>query len=170
MDRQERLDRVKRRAVTWETSRICRELALEMVEGVGTASATIMMESLVGEVVERAGMAGHLNNIILEIVNYGQEARNKIERRLRNDRLKEEQIMKVMLAEIARDERLDEKAKKRAAWLDNYYKKEAAEMITKVGMLMVVDCEESMEVDRPVRDVTLDVDGDTIMTDMSGRK
>ena len=29
--RQKRLDRVKRRAVTWETSRICRELTLEMV-------------------------------------------------------------------------------------------------------------------------------------------
>ena len=27
-----------------------------------------------------------------------------------------------------------------------------------------------MEVDRPVRDVTLDMDGDTIMTDKSGRK
>ena len=33
MDRQERLDRVKRRAATWETSRICQELTIEMVEG-----------------------------------------------------------------------------------------------------------------------------------------
>ena len=87
MDRQERLDRVKRRAATWETNRICQELVLEMVEGIGTASTTFMMESLVGEIVERAGVAGHLNNIILEIVNYGQEVRNKVERRLRNDRL-----------------------------------------------------------------------------------
>ena len=86
--------------------------------------------------VESAGMAGHLNNIILEIVNYGQEVRNKVDRILRNDRLKEEQIMKVMLAEIARDERLDEKAKKRAAWLDKYYKMEAAEMTTTMGMLI----------------------------------
>ena len=31
MDRQERLDRVKRRAAKWETSRICQELVLEMV-------------------------------------------------------------------------------------------------------------------------------------------
>ena len=93
MDRQERLDRVKRRAATWETSRICQELILEMVEGIGTASTTIMMESLVGDMVERAGVAGHLNNIILEIVNYGQEVRNKVERRLRNDRLKEELSM-----------------------------------------------------------------------------
>ena len=114
--------------------------------------------------VERARMVGHLNNIILEIVNYGQEVRNKVERRLRNDRLKEEQIMKVMLAEIARDERLEEKAKKRAAWLDNFYKMEAAEMTAKMGMLTVVDWEESMEVDRPIRDVTLDMDGDTIMS------
>ena len=64
--------------------------------------------------------------------------------------------MKVMLAEIAREERLDEKAKKKAAWLDNYYKMEAAEMTTMMGMLMVMDWEESMEVDRPVRDVTLE--------------
>ena len=34
----------------------------------------------------------------------------------------------------------------------------------------MIDCEECMEVDVPTRDVSLDVDGDTIMTDTSGRK
>ena len=129
-----------------------------------------MMESLVAEVLERAGVAGHLNNIILEIVNYGQEVRDRVERRLRNERLKEELSMKMMLAEIDREERLQEKARKKAAWLAMYYKKESAEMTTMMGMLTVMDWEESMEVDRPVRDVTLDVDGDTIMTDKSSRK
>ena len=135
MDRQERLDRVKRRAATWETSRICQELTLEMVEGVGRASSAIMMESLVAEMVERAGVAGHLNNIILEIVNYGQEVRDRVGRRLRNERLKEELSMKMMLAEMDREERLQEKAKKKAARLDRYYKKESAETTTMMGML-----------------------------------
>ena len=59
MDKQERLDRVKRRAVTWETSRICRELVREMVDGVGKASAVSMVGSLVGEEVDKARSVGH---------------------------------------------------------------------------------------------------------------
>jgi hypothetical protein len=163
---------VKRRVAAWETSRICQELILEMVEGVGKASLARMMISLVAEVVERAEMAGHLKNLILEITNYGSEVRDKVERGLRKGRLEEELSMKkkMMLAEMDREERLREKAKKKAAWLEMYYMKESAKMTTMMGMLTVVDWEESMEVDRPVRDMTVDVDGDTIMTDKSGRK
>ena len=106
MDRQERLDRVKRRVVAWDSSRIYQELILDMVEGVGKASLARMMKALVAEVVERAEMAGHLNNLILEITSYGQEVRDKVERRLRNERLKEELSMKMMLAEMDREERL----------------------------------------------------------------
>ena len=41
-------------------------------------------------------------------------------------------------------------------------------MTTRMGMLTMIDWEESMEVDVPTRDVSLDLDRDTIMTDKSG--
>ena len=63
--------------------------------------------------------------------------------------------MQMMIAEVARDDMWEERARKRLTWLDRHYRMEA---------------EESMEVDVLTRDVTLDVDGDTIMTDQSGRK
>ena len=43
-------------------------------------------------------------------------------------------------------------------------------MTTKMGMLSVMNWEESMEVDVQERDVTKDVEGDTIMKDKSGRR
>ena len=39
-----------------------------------------------------------------------------------------------------------------------------------MSLLLVVDWDEVMEVDRVFRDVTLDVDGDAIMMDYSARK
>ena len=54
----------------------------------------------------RAGATGHLNNIIKEIIDQGQDMRNIVERRLRNDRLKEEQIMKMMIVDVAREEEM----------------------------------------------------------------
>ena len=143
---------------------------MEMVEGVRRASAVSMVGSLVGEVVCRAGATGHLNNIIKEIIDQGQDIRNIVGRRLRNDRLKEEQIMKMMIADVAREERLEDRARKIAARLERFYRMEVDEMTTKMGMLSVMDWEESMEVDVLTRDVTLDLDGDTIMTYQSGRK
>ena len=35
MDKQERLDRMRRRALVWDTSKMCLDLVKEMVEGVG---------------------------------------------------------------------------------------------------------------------------------------
>ena len=43
-----------------------------------------------------------------------------VERKLRNSRLKEEQILKMVIAEVARDERLEDRARKRAAWLKRF--------------------------------------------------
>ena len=101
-----------------------------------------------------------MNIIITEILSHGQEVRDKVERRLRSARMQEEHIMKVMIADVARDERLGERAGKRLAWLEKNYRM-VAEVMT------VLDWEDSMEVDMLTRDVTKDVDGDTIMTDKS---
>ena len=79
----------------------------------------------VGEVVDKAGAVGHLNNIIIEIIDQGQEVRDLVERRLRNDRLKEVQILKMVIADVARDERLEDRARKRAAWLKRFYRMES---------------------------------------------
>ena len=84
MTKQERLDRMRRRALVWETSKICLDLVKEMVEGVGRASTMSMMSAVVGKMVERAEATGHLNNIITEIISQGQEVRDKVERRLRS--------------------------------------------------------------------------------------
>ena len=84
--------------------------------------------------------------------------------------MQEEHIMQMMIAEVARDDRLEERARKRSAWLDRQYRMEADVMTTRMGMLTVLDWEESMEVDVLTRDVTKDVEEDTIMMDKSARK
>ena len=98
-----------------------------------------MIGSVVEDIIERARAAGHLNNIIAEIISQGQEARDKVERRLRSARLQEEHIMQITIAEVARDDRLEEKARKRMAWLDKHYRMEADMMTTKMGMMTVMD-------------------------------
>ena len=65
--------------------------------------------------------------------------------------------MQMMVKEIARYDRLEEKARKRSAWLEKHYRMEANVMTTRMGMLTIIDWEESMEVDVPTRDVSLDV-------------
>ena len=58
------------------------------------------------EIVEKAAVPGQLNIIITDILDQGQEARDKVERMLRSARMKDEHIIKMMLADIARDENL----------------------------------------------------------------
>ena len=96
---------------------------------------------MVAEIVEREGAAGHLNNIITEIISQGQEARDTVERRLRSARLQKEHVIQMMVAEIARDDRLEEKARKRSAWLEKHYRMEADVMTTRMGMLTMLDWE-----------------------------
>ena len=63
----------------------------------------IMMNSIITEVVDKAAVTGQLNIIITDILDQGQEVRDKVERRLRSARMQEEHIMKVMIADEARD-------------------------------------------------------------------
>ena len=96
-----------------------------MVAGVERSSLMIRMKSIVTEIVDKAAVTGQLNIIITDILDQGQEARDKVERMLRSARMKDEHIMKVMLADIARDDRLEDRAKKRLAWLDRLHRIEA---------------------------------------------
>ena len=75
-----------------------------------------------------------------------------------------------MIAEVAREDRLEDRARKRSAWLERHYRMKGDVITNRMGMLTVLDWDESMEVDLLTRDGTLDVDWDTIMTDQSGRK
>ena len=43
--------------------------------------------------------------------------------------------MQIMIAEVARDDRLEEKARKRSAWLDKHYRMEADVMTTRMGIM-----------------------------------
>ena len=123
---------------------MCLDLVKEMVAGVERSSIMIMMGAFVEEVVDRAGVTGQLN-IITEILSQCQEVRDKVEWRLKSARLQEEHIMQMMIAEVARDDRLEERARKRLAWMDRHYRMEADMMTTRMGMLTMLDWKESME-------------------------
>ena len=61
-----------------------------------------------------------------------------------------------MVTEVAREDRLEKRARKISAWLERHYRMEAVVMTTRMGMLIVMDWEESMEVDVLTRDMTLE--------------
>ena len=110
-----------------------------MVDGVERAAACSMLEALVDEMVNKEGAVGSLNIMILEIINQGQEIRDQVERRLRMSRLKEEQILRLVVANVARDERLEDMARKRAALRKRFCRIETDKMTDKMSLLLVAD-------------------------------
>ena len=74
------------------------------------------------------------------------------------------------VADARREERLEDMARKQDAWRQQFARLEADKLSLKMSMLSVMDWSEVMEVDTVDRDVTKDVDGDTIMMDYSARK
>jgi hypothetical protein len=170
MDKQERLDRMKRRKIAWETSRICKELVNEIADGLENAVTCSMVGALLGEMVDTAGSVGCMNVIVKEIINLGQVTRDQVEQKLRKNRLEDERIIRLVVADASREERLEDMARKQDAWRQRFARLEADKLSLKMSMLSVVDWSEVMEVDIVDRDVTKDVDGDTIMMDKSARK
>ena len=104
MDRQERLDRMKKRMIVWESSRIFKELVSEVADGVERAVTCSMVGALLEEVVDTARVVGSMNIMVQEIIDQGQVIRDQVEQRLRRSRLEEEQVLRLVVADAVREE------------------------------------------------------------------
>ena len=76
--------------------------------------------------------------------------------------------MQLVVSYAEREERLEDTAKRRAAWKKKFARMESERLSNRMELLSIVDYEEFMEVDMVARDVSLDLD--VIMMDDSVRK
>ena len=84
VEKEERLERVSRRKITWLTNKLCKDIINDIVNGMETAISTIMMERLVEEVVIKAEGVGIVNGIVKDVEEHGQNFRNMVEDALRS--------------------------------------------------------------------------------------
>ena len=68
------------------------------------------------ELIDTAGAVGIMKTLVQEIIDQSQVIRDQVEQRLRKSRLEEEQVLRLVVADAAREERLEDMARKRAAW------------------------------------------------------
>ena len=68
MDKQQRLERMKRRMKAWEASIICSELIKELADGMERAVPCNMVGALVEELVDTAGAARSMSILVQEIM------------------------------------------------------------------------------------------------------
>ena len=111
-----------------------------------------------------------MNILMKEIVIQGHVVRNQVERRLILSRLEEELVMYLVVSDAEREERLEDTAKKRAAWRKRFPRMELERLSKRMKLLSIVDYDEFMEVVMVARDGSLDLDGDVTMMDESVRK
>ena len=91
------------------------------------------------EVVECAGATGSINILVKEIVNQGQSVRNQVEQRLKSNRLEEELILKLVVLDAEREERLRDTVRKRAAWKKRFAWIESERLSTRMERLAIED-------------------------------
>ena len=128
-----------------------------------------MIGELIEEISDNAADSGDLNILLKDIISRGQVARDIVEQRLRYHRMEDEQVLRMVVADAEKDDRLEAMAKRKAAWRKRFDQLETERVTGKMSLLSVVDWEEVMEVDRVSRDVTMDREGDVIMVDYSAR-
>ena len=78
MEKEDRLERVLRRKVTWQTNKLCKDILIEIVNSMDTAVTVGMMEKLLEEVVAKAEKEGSENIIVTEVEEHGQAYRNRV--------------------------------------------------------------------------------------------
>ena len=166
------MDRMKKRMIAWESSRICKELVIEIADADGLERAVTcsMVGALLEDVIDTSGVVGSMNIMVKGIIDQGQVIRDQVEQKLRKSRLEDEQVLRLVVADAVSEERFDDMARKQAALRQQFARMEADRLSQKMSMLSVMDWSEVMEVDCVARDVTKVVDGDTIMKDCSARK
>ena len=81
MDKQERLDRMKKRMIAWESSRICKELVIEIADGLERAVTCSMVGALLEDVIDTAGVVGSMNIMVKGIIDQGQVIRDQVEQK-----------------------------------------------------------------------------------------
>ena len=83
MSKEERLSRMSSMMKAWEAGKICKEIVLELAEGMEKAVEKRMIEELIEEITNNAADSGDLNIMLKDIISRGQVARDIVEQRLR---------------------------------------------------------------------------------------
>ena len=84
VEKEERLERVSRRKLTWLTNKLCKDIITDIENSMETAVTTSMMEKLLEEVVTKAEEDGNVNIIVKEVEEPGQAFRNRVEEALKS--------------------------------------------------------------------------------------
>ena len=66
-----------------------------------------MMAELVEEISSKAADCGDLNIILRDIISRGQDARYMVEQRLRYQRMEEEKVLRLVVADAEKEDRLE---------------------------------------------------------------
>ena len=108
VEKEERLERVSRRKLTWLTNKLCKDIITDIVNSMETAVTTSMMEKLLEEVANKAVEDGNMNIIVKDVEEYGQAFRNRVEEPLKSRRRTEEAIMRALVEDGEREQRIEE--------------------------------------------------------------
>ena len=132
LEKEERLERVSRRKITWLTNKLCKDILTEIVNSMETAVTVSMMEKLLEEVVAKVEEDGNVNINVNEVEEHGQAFRNRVEEALKSRRRTEEAVLRALVEDGEREQRLEERQQKKAEWARRFCQLESERMKAKL--------------------------------------
>ena len=103
------------------------------------------------------------------VEEHGQDIRNMVEEALKSRRQAEEAILKALVEDGEREQRLEDKQRKKAEWTKRFWQLESSRMITKMEGMTISEEREVMEM-MEMGDVLKDMDGNIHMEDVPDRR
>ena len=79
---------------------------------------------VVRQISNKAADSGDMNILVKEIISQGQMVRDIVEQRLREHRMEDEQMLRMVVADTEKEDRLEAMARMKASWLRSNRKDE----------------------------------------------
>ena len=159
--KEERLQRVLRRQSEFRTKKVVGDIVEELLVDVKAYRVTEMMGTMVEDFMNDAVELSTLGSMVRQVVEHGPEVRNRIEQRLREERLEEEAATRTILMEGEKEERLESSRRRQESWQIWYYYLQDEKLVRSLKKLeleeiIVMDVEEASQSMESGKDVQAD--------------
>ena len=135
LEREERLQRVITRQQEFRVKKVCTDILEDVIKTVTQYRTVEMINTLLGKVADQAVEGAMINRMVREAEEYGPDARNKLELRLREHRKDEDRAAQSMIEEESKETRLKWMELKRKAWREKFVRGQVTKMVRDMAEL-----------------------------------